>query len=60
MIELIEMEYPSLNTLREIRDMILIEFNRNIKLDHLNSLLYGDEDYEIESNKVEFYKAYSL
>lgn len=60
MIELIRMEYPRLINLANIRDMILIEFNHHTAVDEIESLLYGDEDLEVESNKVEYYKSYSL
>ena len=58
MTELLKLEYPNLS-LRQIRDKIEEEFNRQISLERLESVLYDNEDFEKESKKMQYYELQS-
>lgn len=55
MISLIQMEYD-INSIKQLQQLILKEFNRDVSFDQINDLLYGRENLEIESNLIEYYR----
>lgn len=54
MINLIQGEYKT-NSIRDIKSLIMKEFNEDIPLDRIDYLLYGEENYEVESKMIEYY-----